>query len=135
VEKKPFARLKEDVAAALSTKTKPEKPKKKEKPPKKLTKSKSTEQQPQTTPTFGATVSFTIPNCPCQFWRCENNDSVCFQLDEAIAPNGILERCVKFIEEEGLEMEGTLKILRQKILRQKILRQKILIFFRLLKPN
>ena len=55
VEKKSFGRLKEDVSALVS-KTKPEKPKKKEKTSKKLTKSKSTEQQPQATPTFGATV-------------------------------------------------------------------------------
>lgn len=68
LEKKPFARLKEDVAAALTQKTKPEKPKKKEKPTKKLTKSKSTEQQPQTTPTFGATVS---NHCASYFERTD----------------------------------------------------------------
>ncbi|CAL8073134.1 unnamed protein product [Orchesella dallaii] len=82
-EKKPFPRPKEEPAG---TKSKSDKSRKKEKPSKKLTKSKSTEQQPQTTPTFGTT------------------------LEDATAPNGILERCVRFIEEEGLEMEGLYRV-------------------------
>lgn len=54
VEKKPFQRLKEEMSNL--GKSKAEKARiKKEKPPKKLTKSKSTEQQPQTT-TFGTSV-------------------------------------------------------------------------------
>ncbi len=32
------------------------------------------------------------------------------QLEEASSPGGILERCVKFIEEEGLEMEGLYRV-------------------------
>jgi hypothetical protein len=56
VEKKPFARLKEEMCN-LGNKNK-DKRAKKEKPSKKLTKSKSTEQQPQTTPSFGQGVSF-----------------------------------------------------------------------------
>ncbi|CAG7835441.1 unnamed protein product [Allacma fusca] len=85
-EKKPFARLKEEMSN-LGSKNKAEKQRKKEKPVKKLTKSKSTEQQPQsTTPSFGTS------------------------LEEATAPNGILERCVKFIEEDGLEMEGLYRV-------------------------
>jgi hypothetical protein len=57
-EKKPFARLKEEMSN-LGGKSKNDKSRaKKEKPPKKLTKSKSTEQQPQNTPSFGTTVYF-----------------------------------------------------------------------------
>jgi hypothetical protein len=33
-----------------------------------------------------------------------------FQLEEASSSNGILERCVRFIEEEGLEMEGLYRV-------------------------
>ncbi|XP_035709893.1 rho GTPase-activating protein 190 isoform X2 [Folsomia candida] len=84
VEKKPFARLKEEMSN-LGNKNK-DKSRKKEKPPKKLTKSKSTEQQPQTPPNFGTS------------------------LEEASSPGGILERCVKFIEDEGLEMEGLYRV-------------------------
>ena len=60
VEKKPFARLKEEMSN-LGSKNKAEKLRKKEaKPAKKLTKSKSQEQQPQSTPSFGTSVSIVM---------------------------------------------------------------------------
>lgn len=65
MEKKPFARLKEEMSN-LGSKNKAEKLKKKEaKPGKKLTKSKSQEQQPQTTASFGTTVSVWNYNDQC----------------------------------------------------------------------
>jgi len=66
-EKKTFARLKEEIGN-LGGKSKNEKSRaKKEKPPKKLTKSKSTEQQPQATPSFGTTVSNLQFSYYCRF--------------------------------------------------------------------
>ena len=76
VEKKPFARLKEEMSNLTgNSKSKAEKLRKKEaKPAKKLTKSKSQEQQPQSTPSFGTSVSLIILTAYIASYCCRDDD-------------------------------------------------------------